>query len=238
MHSCIAKYKAVFILRNAQASRPSACVVLCRDCFAHYVAQDAYFLTEFAKAYAAAMDKCDSIDTEEYATLQKLLTGVFMELRLHGGYAKKWGVQLHHMTQPSPATKAYTDFLRSVAEAPEVIYFATAACCVAVAMQGRVDCRMAGLDACCHLTAVCIYPQIKVPFKTNHVPPTHNRIVRSTCKPARCLCCRHQWPRCWLPWCPAQGCMHTWVASWHVPSLMYDISMLNGFTCTQERITW
>lgn len=45
---------------------------------------------------------------------------VHMELRLHGSYARTWGVELAELEQIHPATQAYTDFLMDVSEDPEV----------------------------------------------------------------------------------------------------------------------
>lgn len=79
-------------------------------CFRHYVAQDAFFLKHFACAYAMALAQCTNADDDTYATLTKLLRGVHAELKLHAGYAKRWGVDLD-ATTASDATRAYTDFL-------------------------------------------------------------------------------------------------------------------------------
>lgn len=82
-----------------------------RDSFAFYVEQDAFFLRSFARAYALAFAKAPG--TEEMQALRELLDGVFEELRLHGGYAERWGASLE--PEPAPATLAYTDFLLRVA---------------------------------------------------------------------------------------------------------------------------
>lgn len=78
-----------------------------RPAFEHYIAQDAFFLEAFAKAYALALAR--SPDPAMMRRFKALLDGVFEELALHAGYAERWGVDLH--PQPSPATRAYTDFL-------------------------------------------------------------------------------------------------------------------------------
>lgn len=79
--------------------------------FVFYVEQDAFFLRGFARAYALAFAKAP--DTEAMETIRALLDGVFEELRLHGGYAERWGADLD--PEPAPATLAYTDFLLRVA---------------------------------------------------------------------------------------------------------------------------
>ncbi len=79
--------------------------------FTHYVAQDAFFLEAFARGYALALAK--SPDREGLFAFKTLLDGVFDELQLHQGYASKWGIDL--APKPSTATRAYVDFLLSVA---------------------------------------------------------------------------------------------------------------------------
>lgn len=76
--------------------------------FAGYVAQDAFFLEAFARGYALGVAHCpDRSGVEEFADL---LQGVREELRLHAGYAERWGIDLATV-QPAEATLAYTDFL-------------------------------------------------------------------------------------------------------------------------------
>lgn len=82
-----------------------------RSRFCFYVAQDAYFLEAFARAYALAMAKCP--DREGLGAWKELLDGVLRELELHAGYAHTWGIDL--TPRPAPATEAYTDFLLRVA---------------------------------------------------------------------------------------------------------------------------
>jgi len=82
-----------------------------RDRFAAYVAQDAYFLDAFARAYALALAK--SPDGDALRAFAELLRGVLDELALHAGYAAKWGIDLQ--PEPDAATLAYTDFLLRVA---------------------------------------------------------------------------------------------------------------------------
>ncbi len=79
--------------------------------FAGYVAQDAYFLGGFARAYAACLAR--STDHAQLLSFKHLLDGVYEELHLHTGYAQRWGIDLTTM-QPTDATLAYTDFLRAV----------------------------------------------------------------------------------------------------------------------------
>lgn len=82
-----------------------------RSCFQVYVAQDAFFLEAFTRAYALALAK--SPDREGLLVFKDLLNGVFEELNLHKAYAASWGLDL--APEPLPATSAYTDFLLSTA---------------------------------------------------------------------------------------------------------------------------
>jgi thiaminase/transcriptional activator TenA len=80
--------------------------------FQAYVAQDAFFLECFARAYALALAR--SPDREGLDAFADLLAGVRDELRLHAGYAERWQVATT-ATVPSPATSTYTDFLLATA---------------------------------------------------------------------------------------------------------------------------
>jgi len=95
---------------------------LAREQFQRYVAQDAYFLESFARAYALGLARCP--DREGIWAFFELLAGVQDELRLHAGYAARWGV-VPAATVPGPvgpgsptpseATLNYTDFLLATA---------------------------------------------------------------------------------------------------------------------------
>ncbi|BAY40427.1 transcriptional activator, TenA family protein [Nostoc sp. NIES-2111] len=80
--------------------------------FAYYVGQDAFFLEAFARAYSIAAAK--SPDWVGFTTFHSLAGGVLEELRLHEGYAAKWGVDLRSV-EPGAATRRYTDFLLATA---------------------------------------------------------------------------------------------------------------------------
>lgn len=80
--------------------------------FARYVAQDAYFLECFARAYALAL--AHSRDRETLEAFADLLIGVRDELRLHSAYAGQLGIDLSAV-EPGAATLAYTDFLLATA---------------------------------------------------------------------------------------------------------------------------
>ncbi len=95
---------------------------LARPCFQVYVAQDACFLEAFARAYALALAR--SPDREGVYVFKDLLVGVFEELALHQGYAKRWNVSLE--PEPLPSTRAYTDFLLRTASLEPVGHTAAA----------------------------------------------------------------------------------------------------------------
>ena len=95
---------------------------LSRERFRVYVAQDAYFLEAFARAYALALAK--SPDREGIADFKDLLVGVFEELTLHEGYAARWGVSLE--PEPLPSTSTYCDFLLRTASLEPVGHTAAA----------------------------------------------------------------------------------------------------------------
>ena len=80
--------------------------------FQSYIAQDAYFLEAFARAYALAL--AHSPDQDGLHEFFNLLAGVQEELRLHASYAASWGVDLTQVI-PAEATLAYTEFLLSIA---------------------------------------------------------------------------------------------------------------------------
>jgi thiaminase (transcriptional activator TenA) len=88
-----------------------------RERFAGYVAQDAFFLEAFARAYALGV--AHSRDRATLETLADLLAGVRDELRLHDGYAARWGIDLATVS-PAPATLAYTEFLLATAALGDV----------------------------------------------------------------------------------------------------------------------
>ena len=83
-----------------------------QNSFAYYVAQDAFFLLAFARAYSIAAAKAP--DWEGFEIFHNLCSGVLEELRLHQGYAAKWGVNLQD-AKPGIATRRYTDFLLATA---------------------------------------------------------------------------------------------------------------------------
>lgn len=82
------------------------------DSFKGYVAQDAYFLEAFARAYAFCL--ANSTTREDLNDFADLIAGVRDELELHKAYADRWQVDLTAVT-PIAATRAYVDFLLEIA---------------------------------------------------------------------------------------------------------------------------
>ena len=76
--------------------------------FKSYVAQDAYFLDAFARAYAFCLAHGTSRD--DLYGFSELITGVLEELKLHKSYTERLQIPLDDVT-PLPATQAYVEFL-------------------------------------------------------------------------------------------------------------------------------
>jgi thiaminase/transcriptional activator TenA len=85
--------------------------------FKTYVAQDAYFLEAFARAYASCLTA--TRDRDGLYAFAGLIAGVIDELRLHAGYAARWQVDLDGVV-PGAATRAYTDFLAETARGGDI----------------------------------------------------------------------------------------------------------------------
>ena len=115
-----------------------------REVFAGYLAQDAFFLDAFARAYALALVR--SPDTATLLSLADLLAGVRQELGLHSSYAASWDIDMAGVT-PWPATLAYTEFLLATASTRPlgVVYAAMAPCMRLYAWLGAsLDAAQAG----------------------------------------------------------------------------------------------
>lgn len=82
------------------------------EAFAGYVAQDAYFLETFARAYALAV--AHSTDRRTLEDFARLLAGAIDELRLHERYATELQIDMSAV-RPGPATQSYCDFLLATA---------------------------------------------------------------------------------------------------------------------------
>lgn len=82
------------------------------ESFQSYVAQDAFYLESFARAYALALARNE--DQQGMRDFAELISGVVEELELHEGYAERWSVSLEGV-EPEETTLAYTDFLLAIA---------------------------------------------------------------------------------------------------------------------------
>ena len=80
--------------------------------FKRYVAQDAWFLEAFARAYAFCL--AHGTTRDDLHGFAELIAGVLDELKLHKSYADRWQVPLDGVT-PGPATRAYVAFLLETA---------------------------------------------------------------------------------------------------------------------------
>ncbi len=83
------------------------------DKFKGYVAQDAYFLEAFARAYGFCL--AHSSEREDIESFADLIAGVREELGLHKSYAERWQVDLSGV-MPIAATTAYVGFLLETAK--------------------------------------------------------------------------------------------------------------------------
>lgn len=83
-----------------------------RERFVGYVAQDAFFLEAFARAYCIAAAR--SADRETILAFHHMAKGALDELNLHDEYAKRWDIDVKNV-KPRAATRRYTDFLLATA---------------------------------------------------------------------------------------------------------------------------
>jgi thiaminase/transcriptional activator TenA len=100
--------------------------------FKSYVAQDAYFLDAFARAYAFCL--AHGTSREDLFGFSELIAGVLEELKLHKSYTENLQVSLDGVT-PLAATQAYVDFL------------------LGNARQGNLGETIAGMTPCMRLYA-------------------------------------------------------------------------------------
>jgi len=82
------------------------------DSFKRYVAQDAYFLDAFARAYAFCL--ANGTSREDLYVFSELIGGVIEELKLHKSYTERLQVDLVGVT-PIAATRFYVEFLLNTA---------------------------------------------------------------------------------------------------------------------------
>jgi thiaminase (transcriptional activator TenA) len=82
------------------------------ELFQRYVAQDAFFLRAYLRAYALAAARCPEV--EDVQVFHELMAGALKELQVHAGCAARSGIDLVHV-EPYSVTRAYTDFVLRVA---------------------------------------------------------------------------------------------------------------------------
>jgi thiaminase/transcriptional activator TenA len=99
-------------------NRELAAGTLSQERFQVYMTQDALYLTQFARALAAAATKAPDIDSMQfYAKASE--TALVVERALHGGFFEKFGIDPADAAaaEPSPACFGYTNFLLATAAA-------------------------------------------------------------------------------------------------------------------------
>ena len=84
-----------------------------QDVFKRYVAQDAFYLEAFFRAYALAAARCEGRHAMA-VIFHRLMGGVLEELELHGAAARRLQIELADVV-PYPSTVAYTEFLLATA---------------------------------------------------------------------------------------------------------------------------
>ncbi len=80
--------------------------------FRYWVRQDYVYLIEYSRVFALAASSAPDLD--RMGTFAELLDETInTEMDLHRGYAAKFGISEEELeaTEPSPTTRAYTDFL-------------------------------------------------------------------------------------------------------------------------------
>ncbi len=80
--------------------------------FKSYMAQDAYFLDAYARAYALCL--ANGTTREDVYVFSDLIAGVVEELKLHKTFTERLQIDLDGAT-PIAATRAYIDFLLATA---------------------------------------------------------------------------------------------------------------------------
>ena len=109
-------------------------------CFRHYLEQDYLFLVHFARAYALAAFKGESLaDIRHGAEIALAIADT--EMRLHVAFCKGWGLEEADMAAlpEAPATMAYTRYVLERGLAGDLLdlHVALAPCIVGYAEIGR-----------------------------------------------------------------------------------------------------
>ena len=84
---------------------------LAQECFRHYLGQDYLFLIHFARAYALAVFKSDTLEDMRQAASG--MAAVLDEMGLHVKYCQEWGIPQAEMAglAEAHATIAYTRYV-------------------------------------------------------------------------------------------------------------------------------
>ena len=121
-----------FVEQLAAGTLPEAC-------FRHYLAQDYLFLIHFARAYALAAYKSETVEDIRRAT-RSVAAIVDTEMSLHVDYCRRWGLSETDVTatDEAAATMAYTRYVLERGAAGDVLdlFVALAPCVVGYAEIG------------------------------------------------------------------------------------------------------
>lgn len=128
------------------------------ESFRRYVAQDAYFLDAFARAYAFCLANGTSRD--DLYVFSELISGVVEELELHKSYTERLQIDLVGVT-PIAATKFYVEFLLNTAR------------------RGRLGETVAAMTPCMRL-----YAWLGQSLARTNVAPTYADWVKTYSDPA------------------------------------------------------
>ncbi|MDC1466766.1 thiaminase II [Litorivicinus sp.] len=113
---------------------------LCEPAFQYYLIQDYQFLIHFARSYALAASKAESLVDLKHAS-QSMNTILNTEIKLHLDYCSKWGLTGVKVVNSAldPACKAYIDFIFSTGALGGLIetYVAMAPCMLGYAQIGE-----------------------------------------------------------------------------------------------------
>lgn len=117
--ACAADWAAytghAFVRGIADGTLPEAC-------FRHYLVQDYLFLVHFARAYALAVYKSDTLaEMREAARSVDALLNT--EMGLHVDYCRKWGIAEEEMlaTPEAPANLTYTRYVLDTGNAGDLL---------------------------------------------------------------------------------------------------------------------
>lgn len=109
-----------FVRQLAQGTLPE-------PCFRHYLMQDYLFLKHFARAWALAAVKSQSLEDMRAcaATVDGLLNE---EMALHVGYCAEWGISEEELQQvpEAPANMLYTRYVLDVGQSGDLLDLLTA----------------------------------------------------------------------------------------------------------------